>query len=362
MVAPRFCDLRPRLHRLRNPRRKSPPRRRRLKRPARLPQSGALRHRLGRPRRRHGLLRHSAAIRENAQAVRQQTHRFASIGSGKTRLDDHRNRERTAPRPPRRPPQRSRQSRPHSHLDAQDEQRRHRPRNRPQVPRHPRRQRHRRRLLHHAPHEQPRVRLHLRRHQRHPQIGDRRKNHRHLRLRLTSIFSSTFFASPHPALVGAQPAAPQTPSPQHASVFSGSASAYARPCTGAAPLCPSSPSRQHDHPTGFSFFVSQPLFFTSIGHVHKSVHKKNTVIPSEARNLLFIASCPSASRGPCALRFSLPPPLPPDVSFPFAGASPKMSRHRNPIRIILQLLIALTLIATAVNAQRATTTPSAPDP
>jgi uncharacterized protein (UPF0210 family) len=39
-----------------------------------------------------------------------------------------------------------------------------------------------------------------------------------------------------------------------------------------------------------------------------------------------------------------------------------MSRHRNPIRIILQLLIALTLIATAVNAQRATTTPSAPDP
>ena len=41
-----------------------------LQGPALLPDAGALRHRLGRDRRGHGLLRHGAAIREDAQAIR----------------------------------------------------------------------------------------------------------------------------------------------------------------------------------------------------------------------------------------------------------------------------------------------------
>ena len=67
--------------------------RRRTERPARLLESGPLRHRLGRSRRGHGLLRHRAAIRQDAQAIRQQAHRLASARAGKAGLDDHRNRE-----------------------------------------------------------------------------------------------------------------------------------------------------------------------------------------------------------------------------------------------------------------------------
>ncbi len=79
------------------------------------------RNRLGRARRGHGLLRHCIAICENAQAVRQQAHRFAPTGTGKTGLDDHRNRKRPVARAARWPCQRRRQSRSFPHLHAQNE-------------------------------------------------------------------------------------------------------------------------------------------------------------------------------------------------------------------------------------------------
>jgi glutaryl-CoA dehydrogenase len=103
---------------------------------------------------------------------------------GKIGMDDYRNRKRPIAGVARGKNQRPRQSRSVAHLHAENEQCRYRAGNCAQVARHPRRQRHRGRLLHHAPHEQPRKRFHLRRHQRHPQTGDRRKNHRHRRLRL----------------------------------------------------------------------------------------------------------------------------------------------------------------------------------
>ena len=58
---------------------------------ARLPHAGALRHRLGRDRRRHGLLRNRPPVFHPAQAVRRPAHRFPPAGAGKTGLDDHRN-------------------------------------------------------------------------------------------------------------------------------------------------------------------------------------------------------------------------------------------------------------------------------
>ncbi len=52
---------------------------------------GALRNRLGRDRRGHGLLRNGAAIHHPAQAVRRPADRVAPTGAGKAGLDDHRN-------------------------------------------------------------------------------------------------------------------------------------------------------------------------------------------------------------------------------------------------------------------------------
>ena len=109
------------LHRLPDSRRKSSARRHRLARPTELPESGALRNWLGRYRRRHGLLRHGAAIRQDPQAIRQQAHRVSSTRSGKTRLDDHRNRERPIARSPRRPREGSGQGRCQPHFHAENE-------------------------------------------------------------------------------------------------------------------------------------------------------------------------------------------------------------------------------------------------
>ena len=94
------------VHRLRNPGRKSAPKSFRLERSVGLPEPGPLWDRLGRPGSGHGLLRHRAAIRENSQAVCQQAHRQSSVSPGKTRLDDHRDREGPTPRAARWPAER----------------------------------------------------------------------------------------------------------------------------------------------------------------------------------------------------------------------------------------------------------------
>ena len=67
-----------------------------LKAPALVPLAGALRHRLGRDRRGHGLLRNGAAVFDPAQAVRRPAHRLAPAGAGEAGLDDHRDHQGAA--------------------------------------------------------------------------------------------------------------------------------------------------------------------------------------------------------------------------------------------------------------------------
>src|SRR5713226_8331004 len=95
MVAARFGHIRIGSDRLRSPGRKSLTRCCRTEGAAELFESSALRNWLGRARSSDGVLRHSAAIRENAQAIREQAHRLTPVGAGKTRVDDHGNREGT---------------------------------------------------------------------------------------------------------------------------------------------------------------------------------------------------------------------------------------------------------------------------
>ena len=82
-------------------------RRRRPEGSALLPQSGALRNRLGRHRRGHGLLRLRAQLLQAAQAIRQQAHRLTPARTGKTSLDDHGNHQGAIPRVASGPPERS---------------------------------------------------------------------------------------------------------------------------------------------------------------------------------------------------------------------------------------------------------------
>ena len=89
--AARFRHFRPGDERLRNSRGKCASRRGGLERPAQLPDAGALRHRLGSDRRGDGLLRHGAAIRENAQAISEQAHRVAPARAGQAGFHDHGN-------------------------------------------------------------------------------------------------------------------------------------------------------------------------------------------------------------------------------------------------------------------------------
>src|SRR5260370_13152552 len=95
MVAARFRDIRIVLQRLRNPGRKSFAGYSRLEGTAELFEPGTLWNWLGRAGSRDGVLRHRAAIRENAQTICEQAHRVAPVGAGKTLLDDHGNREGT---------------------------------------------------------------------------------------------------------------------------------------------------------------------------------------------------------------------------------------------------------------------------
>ncbi len=78
---------------------------RRPARTARLPHAGALRHRLGRHRRGHGLLSDRPRLRQDAPPVRKQAHRRAPARAGQAGLDDHRNQQGATAGPARRPPQ-----------------------------------------------------------------------------------------------------------------------------------------------------------------------------------------------------------------------------------------------------------------
>ena len=73
-------------------------------RAASLPDPGALRHRLGRDRRGHGLLRLGAAVRAAAHPVRQ-AHRRLPARAAEAREDDHRDHQGPAPRAAARPAQ-----------------------------------------------------------------------------------------------------------------------------------------------------------------------------------------------------------------------------------------------------------------
>src|SRR5258708_32207622 len=95
MVAARFGHIGIGSDRLRSPGRKSLAWRCRLEGAVELFESSALWNWLGRVGSGDGVLRHSAAIRENAQAICEQAHPFTPIGAGKTGLDYHGKREGT---------------------------------------------------------------------------------------------------------------------------------------------------------------------------------------------------------------------------------------------------------------------------
>ena len=100
---------------------KSASRRGRAERAAVLPESGALRHRLGRHRRGDGLLRHGAELRQAAQAIRQQADCFASTCAGKIGVDDHRNHQGAIPGAAGGAAERCGARASFAHLDAEDE-------------------------------------------------------------------------------------------------------------------------------------------------------------------------------------------------------------------------------------------------
>src|SRR2546427_1835075 len=184
VVVARLGDIRIGSDRLRNPGRKSFARRCGVEGAAELFESGAVWNWMGRAGSGDGVLRHGAAVRENAQAICEQTHCFSPVGAGKISVDDYGNREGTIAGAARWTVEGQWKSSSVAYLDAKNEQRGYRTGYRPQGARHSRRERDRRRLLHHAAHEQPRKRIYLRGDQRHSQAGDRRAHHRHCRVRV----------------------------------------------------------------------------------------------------------------------------------------------------------------------------------
>src|SRR5438874_13729173 len=89
---------------------------------AHVPESGALRHWLGRGRRGHGLLRLRPAIFIISQAVPGSADRLPSVGAGKIGLDDFRNHQSPVPGATSWTPQRQGQSDPRAHFHGQAEQ------------------------------------------------------------------------------------------------------------------------------------------------------------------------------------------------------------------------------------------------
>ena len=102
-VAARLGDLAARLRGLPDPGREHPARRRGPQGPALLPDAGALRHRLGSDRQRHGDLPGRARLLEEPQAVEGPADRRAPARAGAPGLDDHRDHQGAAARLEARP-------------------------------------------------------------------------------------------------------------------------------------------------------------------------------------------------------------------------------------------------------------------
>ena len=96
MVDARLGDVQPVVCRLPRARERPPAGRQGAEGAAVLPLAGALRHRLGRDRRGHGLLRNRAAVLDPAQAVRRPADRLPPAGAGEAGLDDHRDHQGAA--------------------------------------------------------------------------------------------------------------------------------------------------------------------------------------------------------------------------------------------------------------------------
>src|SRR5258708_40001998 len=75
----------------------------RIEIPADVPESGALRNRVGRNRRGDGVLRLRAAVFVAAETIPGSAYRLTSIGAGETRLDDQRNHQGAVARAASRP-------------------------------------------------------------------------------------------------------------------------------------------------------------------------------------------------------------------------------------------------------------------
>ena len=102
-VPARLGDLPARLRGLPDPGREHPARRRGPEGPPLLPHAGALRHRLGGPRQRHGDLPGRPRLLEDPQAVEGPADRRAPARAGAPGLDDHRDHQGAAPRLEARP-------------------------------------------------------------------------------------------------------------------------------------------------------------------------------------------------------------------------------------------------------------------
>src|SRR5438874_2665800 len=128
---------------------------------------GAVRHRMGRRGRPHGVLRLGAAVRAAARAVRQ-ADRLVSARAAEARLDAERDHQGPAPRAAARAAQGRRAGAAPAGLAGEDEQRAGRPGRRAHGPRYPRRRGHRGRAPDHPAHAESGDGEHLRGHPRHP--------------------------------------------------------------------------------------------------------------------------------------------------------------------------------------------------
>src|SRR5581483_11672230 len=140
-----------------------------------VPEPGALRHRLGRHRRRHGVLRHRPAVLAISQAVSRSAYRVAPARAGKAGVDDQRDQQSATAGAPGGPPEGPGQSRPPAHLHGQAEQRVDGAGVRAHGARHSGRQWHRRRVPCFPPHGEPGVGEDVRGHARRAHADHRAK-------------------------------------------------------------------------------------------------------------------------------------------------------------------------------------------